>query len=110
MLVLAGDPYGQLHSLNMYTKEQLNTYGELTKQCPVKLISCCSHDNIYFASANKIMNYAGEQLINLELKASANIIGLSVTEEEMLLYSYSDGTICEFKEIRSDNNEESLLY
>ena len=110
MLVLAGDPYGQLHSLNPYTKERLETYGELTKQCPVKLISCCSNDNIYFASANKIMNYAGEQLTELELKAGASIVGLSVDSDDRLLYSYSDGTICDFKDVRGDNSEESLLY
>lgn len=56
MLVLAGDPYGQLHSLNIYTKETIDTWGELTKQTPIHLIAPWTEDDVYFASGNKIIN------------------------------------------------------
>lgn len=110
MLVLAGDPYGQLHSINPYSREQLDTYGELTKQCPVKLICCSSPNNIYFASSNKIMNWCGEQHTEIQLKSSASLIGLAVNEVDRLLYSYSDGTICDFNDVRGENSDENTIF
>lgn len=108
--MLVGDPYGQLHSLDIYTKEQVETFGQLTKQCPIKLIYSPEERYYYFASANKIICHSNEELTEMEMKTGASIIGLASDMQDRLLYSYSDGSICSFKNDPHEENEEEMLF